>query len=185
MFFEKVFPHGKQVIFVNLVESSAAYFVEYHLAVRIHAVEELVQKFLPTPISYADQSNTLSQTPDRLGNSYPKKITVSDQVDFANILNATEDFFLNKGFDWLNQMIDPVVLEKEFLFQSKRNKQDFNLVEAAFRATALSKLYNPEDYQVLRQAFLEKIHSQDFTPFTIASFLQFLNHLDNEKQVAA
>ncbi|MEP1954876.1 MAG: hypothetical protein ABJJ26_08060, partial [Algoriphagus sp.] len=74
---------------------------------------------------------------------------------------------------------------KEFLFQSKRNKQDFNLVEAAFRATALSKLYNPEDYQVLRQAFLEKIHSQDFTPFTIASFLQFLNHLDNEKQVAA
>ncbi|MEP0710952.1 MAG: hypothetical protein ABJ333_01755 [Algoriphagus sp.] len=168
-----------------MVESSAAYFVEYHLAVRIHAVEELVQKFLPTPISYADQSNTLSQTPDRLGNSYPKKITVSDQVDFANILNATEDFFLNKGFDWLNQMIDPVVLEKEFLFQSKRNKQDFNLVEAAFRATALSKLYNPEDYQVLRQAFLEKIHSQDFTPFTIASFLQFLNHLDNEKQVAA
>lgn len=183
--FEKVFPHGKQVIFVHFAEEYEVCHLEYHLAIRINAVENLVQKYLPTPISYADQSITLVQTPDRLGSSYPKKITVSDKDELVDVVEDIEEFFLNIGFDWLDQMIDPFLLEEEFLLQSKKPKHDFSLVESAFRATALSKLYNDEDYPVLRQSFLEKIHSQEFTPFTIASFLQFLNHLDHLKLVAA
>lgn len=183
--FEKVFPHGKQVVFVHFTEGSKDIHLEYHLAIRINAVEELVQKYLPTPISYAEQSITIAQTPDKLGSIYPKKITVSDGNELAEVITGVEEFFLNTGFDWLDQMIDPMFLEQECLHQSKNLRHDFNLVESAFRSTALSKLYNGEDYPILRHAFLEKIHSQQFTPFTIASFLQFLDYLDKLEQVAA
>ncbi|PZX56911.1 hypothetical protein LV84_02040 [Algoriphagus ratkowskyi] len=185
LLFEKVFPHGKQVIFVHFTEGLKDINIEYHLAIRINAVEELVQKFLPSPLSYAEQSITIAQTPDKLGNIYPKKITVSDEIDLSKIINDVEEFFLNTGFAWLDQMIDPKYLEQEFLRQSENLMHDCNLVESAFRSTAVSKLYNGQDYPILRQAFLETIHSQEFTPFTIASFLQFLDYLDKLDQVAA
>jgi hypothetical protein len=185
LFFEKVFSHGKQVVFVHFAEGSNENYLEYHLAIRIDAVEEMVQKYLPSPINRADQSITLALTADRLGSFYPKKITVTNKSELAKVTAQIEKFFIDKGFDWLDQMIDPINLEQAFLRQSTKQKQDFNLVESAFRATALSKLYNTEDYPILRQAFLEKIQSQQFTPFTIASFLQFLNHLDNLKLIAA
>ncbi len=183
--FEKVFPHGKQVIYVHYVQGSKESHLEYHLAVRINEIEELVVKFLATPTNYAGRSITLSQTPDKLGHFYPKKITVSNDQELAQVINDFEIFFLTKGFKWLDQMIDPIILEQEFLNHKEDGYEKFNLEESAFRATALSKLYNPDDYPILRQFYLEKINSQEMTPFTIALFLQFLNYLDKLEQVAA
>jgi hypothetical protein len=183
--FEKVFPHGKQVIFVHLVEGAKESYLEYHLAIRINAVEELVQKYIPTINNFLNQSITLAQTPDKLGSFYPKKIKVEDENELSEVVHSFEKFFVNKGFPWLDQMIDPTTLEQEFLDHKESPFEDLNLVEAAFRSTALSKLYNSEDYPILRQSFLEKITSQEFTPFTIATFLQFLNYLDNFNPVAA
>ena len=185
LLFEKVFTHGKQVIFVHFVEGSTECYLEYHLGIRINAVEELIHKYISTRSISADESITLAQTPDKLGDSYSKKIMISDDNELPEAITSSENFFLNSGFKWLDQMIDPIVLEQEFLHHKENPFEDVNLVEAAFRSTALSKLYNPKDYPILRQSFLEKINSQEMTPFTIASFLQFLNHLDNMEQVAA
>lgn len=184
-FFEKVFAHGKQVVFVHFVEGLHESYLEYHLAVRINEVEDLIHKYLPTSGSYAEQSITLAQTADKLGSSYPQKIKVSNGKDLSDIINSMEEFFLNVGFNWLDQMMNPIILEQEFLHHKENPFEEFNLVDSAFRSTALSKLYNDEDYPILRQSFLEKINSQEMTPFTIASFLHFLNYLDNLKQIAA
>ncbi|PZX54934.1 hypothetical protein [Algoriphagus chordae] len=183
--FEKVFPHGKQVIFVHFIEGSKESYLEYHLGIRINEVEELIHKFLPTLSNHAEQSITLAQTPDKLGSSYPKKITVGDSDEMSQVIISFENFFLNTGFKWLDQMIDPVVLEQEFLHHKEDPFEAYNLIDSAFRSTALSRLYNPEDYPVLRQSFLEKITSQEMTPFTIATFLQLLNYLDKVELVAA
>ncbi|WP_425638975.1 hypothetical protein ACPUEN_04965 [Algoriphagus yeomjeoni] len=185
LFFEKVFPHGKQIIYVHFVEGSDEIWVEYHLGIRINEVEELVKKFLPTPIEYADQSITLIQTPNNLGNFHPRKIRVSNPKQLRELVYSVENFFLTTGFKWLDQMIDPIILEQEFLDHKEDPFESYNMVESAFRSTGLSKLYNPEDYPILRQSFLEKINSEEMTPFTIAAFLQFLNYLDNFNPVAA
>lgn len=178
MLFEKVYPHGKQVIFVHFAEGSAETYIEYHLGIRINAVEELIHKYIPTLNNYAEQSITLVQTPDILGDMYPKKIILSDDIELPEAIISSENFFLDTGFRWLDQMIDPIVLEQEFLHHKENPFEACNLVESAFRSTALSRLYNPEDYPILRQSFLEKINCDEMTPFTIASFLQFLDYLD-------
>lgn len=183
--FEKVFPHGKQVVFVHYVEENEERFLEYHLGIRINEVEELIHKYLPTLSNHVDQALSLAQTTDKLGNSYPKRIKLADQGDLKGILFSIEKFFLEKGFAWLDQMINPLVLEQEFLNHKEQPFEEFNLVESAFRSTALSKLYNPADYPTLRNFFLKKISAKEMTPFAIASFLQFLNYLDNLNLVAA
>ncbi|MEB2782045.1 hypothetical protein U3A58_16760 [Algoriphagus sp. C2-6-M1] len=179
LFFEREFAHGKQVVFVHYVEGSKGNYLAYHVAIRINAVEELIQKYLPAPVSYAEQSITLTQTPHNLGNIYPQRMIISDENELSEVIHSAEDFFLKSGFHWLDQMIDPVSLEQEFLHQKENFFEPFNLVESAFRSTALSRLYNAKDYPVLRQFFLEKINSQEMTPYSIASFLKFLNYLDN------
>ncbi|MEB2775334.1 hypothetical protein SYJ56_08445 [Algoriphagus sp. D3-2-R+10] len=185
LLFEKDFIHGKQVVFVHYVEGSITSYIEYHLGIRINEVEELIQKYLPTPNTYANQSITLAQTPYNLGSLSPNKIIVSSKNELSKVVNSIEDFFLKTGFNWLDKMINPVILEQEFLHQKENLFDAYNMVESAFRSTALSRLYNPQDYPILRQSFLEKIDSEVMTPFTIASFLQFLNFLDNLKIVAA
>lgn len=185
LLFEKVFPHGKQVIYVHFMQGSQESYLEYHLAIRINEVEELVQKYLPTPNNYPGHSITLAQTPDKLGHAYPKKITVLNDKELTQVVRDFEIFFSKKGFEWLDQMINPSVLEQEFLFHKETPFEEFNLEESAFRSIALSKLYNPNDYPILRQSYLEKINSREMTPFTIASFLHFLNYLDKLEQVAA
>ncbi|REG92686.1 hypothetical protein C8N25_10286 [Algoriphagus antarcticus] len=184
MSFEKVFPHGKQVVFFHLVEGLKNSSLQYNLGIRINAVEDLIHKYLPTFSNYADQSITLAQTPDKLGSTYPQKIKVFANNELQKVVSEVEEFFLHTGFKWLDEMIDPVTLEQEFLQRKENPFEDFNLEESAFRSTALSKLYNPKDYPILRQSFLEKINSLEMTPFTIASFLQFLFHLDKWKLVA-
>ena len=185
LFFEKLYPHGKQIVYVHFIEGSDESWVEYHLGIRINEVEELVKKFLPTPNDYADQSITLVQTPNNLGNLYPRKIRVTNEKQLSELVFSIENFFLKTGFNWLDQMINPIILEQEFLNHKEDQFESYNMVESAFRSTALSKLYNPEDYPILRQSFLERINSDEMTPFTIAAFLQFLNYLDNFNPVAA
>ncbi|WP_092897806.1 hypothetical protein [Algoriphagus aquimarinus] len=185
LLFEKVFPHGKQVIFVHFVEGTTESYLEYHLGIRINAVEDLINKYIPTLNNYTDQSLTLVQTPDKLGDSYAKKTILTDEVELSDVIISYENFFLDTGFNWLDQMIDPIVLEQEFLHHKKNPFEACNLVESAFRSTALSRLYNPKDYPILRQSFLERINCDEMTPFTIASFLQFLNYLDKPVLVEA
>ena len=185
LFFEKVFPHGKQIVYVHFIEGSEGNWVEYHLGIRINEVEELVKKYLPTPNDFADQSITLAQTLNNLGNLFPRRIRITNYKQLSELVYSIENFFFKTGFNWLDQMINPVILEQEFLNHKEDSFESYNMVESAFRSTALSKLYNPEDYPILRQSFLEKINSDEMTPFTIAAFLQFLNYLDNFNPVAA
>ncbi len=181
VFFEKVFSNGKQVISVHLIEEKEESFLEYYFGVRINEVEELILQYLPTICNPEEQSITIVQTPNKLGNSYPKKIKVSNEEELMNAIDLFKNFFLEAGFEWLDRMIDPNNLEQELHHHEEIHFEDSNLVQSAFRSTAMSKLFNSGNYQIVRQSFLEKINSLEFTPFTIASFLHFLNYLDKLK----
>lgn len=185
MVFEKTFPHGKQVVFVHYVQENEVTFIEYYLGIRINEIEELIHKFLPTLSNNSEFSLTLIQSMDKLGSNFPKRIKVRNVSELNTTNRDVEKFFTDKGFEWLDQMINPVSLEQEFLNHKANPFEEFNLVESAFRSTALSKIYNPADYTQLRNFYLRKINAKEMTPFTIASFLQFLNYLDNLNLVAA
>ncbi|MDF2157969.1 hypothetical protein [Algoriphagus sp. CAU 1675] len=179
MFF-KNFPQGKQVIFVQLSETPEGSFLEYNLGVRINKVEKLIHQFLPSLGDYSERSMTLIQPAYKLDKTLPKHFSIENDSELSQALIVAEKFFISKGFPWLDQMIDPVVLEHAFYNRKDKSFKSQNFVYNAFRATALSKLYNPLDYPEIRQNFLEQIQSREETPFTIASFLQFLNYLDRE-----
>ncbi|WP_075351430.1 hypothetical protein [Algoriphagus marinus] len=179
MLFEKDFPHGKQVIFVHYTDYSDQSFLEYNLGVRIDKVEMIIHKFLPTLKDYAERSITMIQTLNKIGKKLPKRFTIENDWELSEAIMKTESFFVTDGFKWLDEMINPLNLERAFVEQRNNSFKTQNFVYNAFRATALCKIYNPKDYPEVRKSFLMQIREKDMTPFTLASFLQFLDYLDN------
>lgn len=178
MFF-KNFPQGKQVIFIHYSEYPEASYLEYNLGVRIDRVEEIIHQFLPTLSDYAQRSITLIQKANKIGKEIPSRFVLENDSQLADAIMAAEKFFVSHGFHWMDEMINPRTLEKAFAERKERVFSTQNFVYYAFRGVTLAKLYNPEDYPVLRKIYLEEIQKQGMTPFTIASFLQLLNYLDN------
>lgn len=179
LLFQKSFPQGQQMVFVHFTEYPEVSYLEYNLGIRIHAVEEIIHRFLPTLSDYAERSITLVQTPDKIGKIIPKRFVIENDSQLAEAIMAAEKFFVMYGFHWLDEMIQPENLERAFAERKDKAFKTQNFVYNSFRGVTLAKLYNPEDYPVLRQLYLENIEQREMTPFTIASFLQLLHYLDH------
>lgn len=177
-FFYKKFSIGKQVIFLNYSEKSDINYFEYSLGIRINPIEKLIQKFLPSLMNHSDLSVTLLQTPHKINKNYPVRYVVETDVHLQTTVENAERFFTTQGFPWLDMMINPFYLEKAFVSRKDKPNKSQNFVYNMFRATALTRLYSPKDYQWIRQFYLEKIKDKNMTPFSIAAYLQFLSYLD-------
>ena len=177
-FFFKEFSIGKQIIYLNFSEYSNINYLEYSLGIRINRVENLIQKFLPNLMSHSDRSVTLLLIPHKINKNLPVRYVIETDAQLHRAMESAERFFITQGFTWLDSMIDPLNLEKAFISQKDKPSKSQNFVYNMFRATALTRLYSPEDYKWIRQFYLEKIKDKDMTPFSIAAYLQFLGYLD-------
>lgn len=178
LLYHKVFPQGQQMVFVHFTEYPDVCYLEYNLGIRIHAVEEIIHRFLPTASDYSDRSITLIQTPDKIGKMIPRRFVLENDGQLAEAIMAAEKFFVLHGFHWMDDMIQPENLERAFAERKDKAFKTQNFVYNSFRGATLAKLYNPSDYPNLRQIYLENIQQRDMTPFTIASFLQLIDYLD-------
>lgn len=181
--FEKICPHGKQVIFIHYTEYPESNFLEYNLGVRIDQVEHLIHRFLPSLSDYSDRSITMVQTLNKIGKELPKRFTIENDWKLSEAIMKVDSFFVRTGFEWLDTMMNPVNLERAFVEQKDNSFKTQNFVYNAFRATALCRLYNPKNYHEVRSNFLNQVEQNNMTPFTLASFLQFLDHLDGLDQM--
>jgi len=181
LMFERNIPHGKQVIFMHYTEDENSAQLEYTMGIRIDLIENLIHQFLPTLSDFAEKSITIAQSLDNMGKKSLNKFKISSSKHLQDAINSAEIFFSNTGFEWLDRLSNPENVEKEFFKQKYNPFANHNFVYTAFRGSALSKLYNPGDYIALRQKFLEMLNEKNLTPFTIASFLHFLNYLDHYK----
>ena len=177
LLYKKDSSHGRQVIFVHFTEYPDACYLEYNLGIRIDDVEEIIHRFLPTLSDYSERSITLIQTPDKIGKSIPRRFVIENDGQLAEAIMAAEKFFVMHGFHWLDYMIQPENLERAFAERKDKAFKTQNFVYNSFRGITLAKLYNPSDYPILRQIYLENIRQREMTPFTIASFLQLLDYL--------
>lgn len=177
--FQKSFPEGNQVVFIHYSEYPEVSYLEYNLGVRIHQVEQIIHKFLPTLSDYSTRSLTLIQTLDAINPDYPRRYAVKNNQELNESILAAERFFAQEGFKWLDQLVQPKVLQRAFALRKDKPFQSQNFVYAAFRSVTLAKLYKPEDYPILREFYLDQIKQKEMTPFTIASFLRLLDFLDH------
>jgi hypothetical protein len=178
LLYSKSFPQGQQVIFVHFSEYPDASYLEYNVGIRIHQVEEIIHRFLPTLSDYAERSITLVQTPDKIGRVIPRRFFIENDNQLAEAIMAAEKFFVMYGFHWLDEMVQPKNLERAFWEHKDKTFKTQNFVYNAFRGATLARIYNPTDYPILRNIYLDQIKSREMTPFNIASFFQLLDYLD-------
>lgn len=178
LLYQKEFQQGQQIVFVHFTEYSDASYLEYNLGIRIGQVEEIIHRFLPTLSDYSSRSITLIQTPDKIGKTIPRRFVLENDSQLAEAIMAAEKFFVMHGFHWLDEMIQPHKLEQAFAERKDKAFKTQNFVYNSFRGATLAKLYNPVDYPILRQIYLENIKEREMTPFTLGSFLQLLDYLD-------
>jgi len=178
--FKKSFNQGTQIIFIHYQPYPDGAYLEYNLGIRIDQVEYLIHQFLPSLQGQSDNSVTLVQTLDKIGRELPKRFFIENSARLSSALMNVEKFFVSYGFNWLDEMSDPMNLEAAFATRKDKKFKTQNFIYNAFRGTALSKIYKPEDYPQLRQTYLSMVQKSSTTPFTIASYLKFLNYLDEE-----
>ena len=179
MSFTKNFQEGQQVILIDFHRYPEESFLEYRIGIRINAVEDLIQKFLPSISDFFERSITLIKNLDQISEKYPRKFSVKNEEDLKYAIQLGKEFFLNYGFDWMDQMANPLILEGYYSHQKEGFYNDNQSVYNLFRGAVLAKLYKPVDYPIIKQAYLEQIKRNEMTPFTIASFLQLLDYLDH------
>lgn len=97
------------------------------------------------------------QTPDKIGKLIPKRFVIENDSQLADAIMAAEKFFVMQGFHWLDEMIQPDNLERAFAERKDKPFKTQNFVYNSFRGVTLAKLYNPADYPILRQIYLENI----------------------------
>lgn len=178
LIFKKSFPGGLQLIFVHYSPYPDGAYLEYNLGIRLDEVEEIIHQFLPSVNGYSQNSVTLIQTLDKIGKELPKRFFISHDGQLSKTLMSVEKFFVSNGFAWLDQMSNPLNLEQAFVSRNERTFKTQNFIYNAFRGTALGKLYQPKDYPKLRETYLNLVEKHSPTPFGLASYLKFLNYLD-------
>lgn len=178
--FYKDFPQGKQAIFIHYAKYEEEAFLEYNIGVRIDQVELMVHQFLPSLQGYEDRSLTLIQPLNKIDQNLPRRFILDAANPLLKAQKEIENFFIKKGFKWLDDLVQVKRLQEEFETKKAKGFVNQNYAFHVFRATALSKLVAPEKYHELRSFFLSQLENQGITPITIASYLQFLNFLDSK-----
>jgi hypothetical protein len=139
----------------------------------------IINKFLPSLGDYRDRSITHFITLDRIDKEFPRRFLVEDEMEINSVKVKVEEFFVKEGFNWLDKFSIPSVLESYFnrIPEQVINTQNFTYRSA--RGVTLSKLYNPDGYENVKNFYLAKLEERQETPFTLASFLNLLDHLEN------
>jgi hypothetical protein len=175
----KLFDGGKQVVFFHHISNSDSNCIEVQLGIRIDAVEDIINQFLPSLGDFSERSTTLIMPIDQINANMQRRYFIEDEKEVPEVLKKIESHLVKDGFRWLDRYSDPIVLEDYF---NNNPDQEFitqNFTYRSARAITLCKLYNPDNYKDKKKAYLDKLEEMMVTPFTLASFLNLLNYLEN------
>ncbi len=178
--YTKDFPEGKQMIFFHYTQHGDVAYLEYHLGIRIHKVENIVHKFLPSLGDYRERSITLAETMDRIDVSMPRRFLVESDVEIMNTIELVESFFVKKGFDFLDRFSDVNVVERFFNHDTKCAILTQNFTYSSARGITLAKLFNESVYDKIKNEYLEMFNEKQETPFTLACFINLIDFLDHQ-----
>ena len=178
--YTKDFPHGRQMIFFHYTQYEDVAYLEYHLGIRIDKVENIVHKFLPSLGDYRERSITLVETMDRVDKEMPRRFLIEDEMKINDIVENVEEFFVKKGFDFLDRLAEVNKLERYFNHDTKCVILTQNFTYSSARGITLAKLFNEPVYDEIKNEYLEMFNEKQETPFTLACFINLLDFLDHQ-----
>ncbi len=178
--YTKEFAEGRQMIFFHYTQYDDVAYLEYHLGIRIHNVENIVHKFLPSLGDYRERSITLVETMDRIDMDMPRRFLIEDEMKVSDIISRVEEFFVKKGFDFLDRLSNVSTLERYFNHDTKCVILTQNFTYSSARGITLAKLFNESVYDEIKNEYLEMFSEKQETPFTLACFINLLAFLDHQ-----
>jgi len=148
--FRQEFPSGFRSVILSVSQYNEGTFVEAHLGVRIHAVEELVYPLLNGLSQFGAHSMTLVTPLKKVcGDSVVRELAETQQ-DEERLILQIQDQLSRKGFSFLRQCsstqaMDELYNEKPLEKLSLVNNQYYR----CFRGLALAHLTGREPFQEL------------------------------------
>ncbi len=176
----KAFDGGKQIVFFHHIHNSDSNCIEVQLGIRIDVVEDTINQFLPSLGDFSERSTTLVTPLDQINPNMSRRYFIEDESEIEPILEKIENLLVKEGFKWLDRYSNPKALEGIFNSNPDQELSTQNFTYRSARAITLCKLYNPSAYEETKKAYLDKLEEMMVTPFTLASFLNLLNHLEKE-----
>ncbi|MCH7411172.1 hypothetical protein MM239_17370 [Belliella sp. DSM 111904] len=174
----KTMPVGRQIVFLNFIQNANADYLECLIGIRIREVEEIVNLFLPSLGDFSERSTTAVISLNELNRSLPRRFFIHDNDDIKLALAEYEKVIKTVGLEWFEKFSQPSNMEMLFNQNPDQEFTTQNFTYRSSRAMILSKLYNPESYEVNKNHYLNKLDEMMLTPFILASFLNLLDYLE-------
>lgn len=172
---------GKQIVFSHIKEIQDVIYLEYQLGIRINKVELIVHEFIQSLGDYKKRSITLVETLDNFDAGFPRRFVLNNEKEVEKCSTLMESFLIKQGFKWLDSHSNGFRLERYFNEFIDKPIISQNFTYRSARGVVLAKIFNPTDYQFIREAYLKRLYDMQTTPFALECFLNLLGYLDAMK----
>ncbi|WP_291784795.1 hypothetical protein [Cecembia sp.] len=179
LYYVKKTLQGRQMVFFHHTQHEEVSYLEYHLGIRIEKVEQIVHRFLPSLGDYKERSISLVETMDNIDDKMPRRFLVENDLEIDQVIRMVEEFLVKKGFKFLDKYASGKALEKYFNEDPSSPIVTQNFTYKSARGITLCKLFNPENYEKTKKLYLNMLNEKQVTPFTLASFINLLDYLEN------
>ncbi len=179
LYYTKKTPIGKQMVFFHHTQHEDGSYLECHLGIRINQVENMVHRFLPSLGDYKERSISLLETMDRIDGNMPRRFFVENDLEFNEVIRGVEKFLVKRGFAFLDKLSSGQELDRYFNSDTSAPIVTQNFTYRSARGITLCKLFNPENYGKIKKLYLNMLNEKQVTPFTLASFINLLDYLEN------
>jgi hypothetical protein len=175
--YTKNFAHGKKIVFFHHTHHEDVSYIEYHAGIRYDIVELIVHQFLPSLGDYKDKSITLIETLDGINPTLPKRRLINHESEINQAIRESEELLASDGFKWLDKFASGPALERYFNETQDQALISQNFTYRSARGVTLCKLFNPNQFDEVKNNYLTMLDEMQVTPFTLACFLNLLNYL--------
>lgn len=179
LYYVKETVEGKQMVFFHYSQHDDGAYLEYHLGIRLEKVENIVHRFLPSLGDYKERSISLVETMDRIDPEMPRRFLIENDFEVKKVIQQVEHFLIKKGFRFLDKYTSGKELEKYFNADVGIPIVTQNFTYRSARGITMAKLFNPKNYEKTKKLYLNMLNEKQVTPFTLASFINLLDYLEN------
>ncbi len=177
--FRKSTQNGFQNIIFSISANQNIYWIEVNFGVRFEFIEEIAQQFLNNSYGYRPSANTLVISIGKFLEKKYFRYKISDEEEFQKVVEEIKDFYLNKGFDFLNTADSLSFIEEKLNdAPSLPCRYLYNQVHRCFKGIVAAKLNDNHNFTTLANIYRHFLLKQgtDDDLINYERLLSFLHH---------
>lgn len=171
---------GLKTIILSVSEYDPDFLVEVHLGIRYHKIEEMIYPITNGLKEFSKNSHTFITSAGRLLGETHLRYSIATPSDLKRVKPFIHNFMEDFGWGFLNDLEELSFTEEIFnSFTDYYNNLFYNSYTRAIRGMTLAKLCRPENYESIKETYLEQLIASCYPETYMSRFNSLTLFLDH------